>query len=230
MAPRRPPAKPRGKPKSGSPKKPARAPVERRRAAATPSDTSTHADLERLAAEAALGDHETELHQLAMRKRLKRCLELLETGMLYSRVMEAIQSEFNVVQRTAERDLARAYEAIAAEEETELKSRAARCGRALWRVAHKAEAEGDYRGAIAGYGRLATVLGMDKPREIKVSGGMTLEQRALLDALQLTPAEREKEIAELRAAAGIGAVIAASESDDASSEPDDEPLEDSDAY
>jgi hypothetical protein len=203
MAPRRPPAKPRGKIAAKS------SPKSRRTAVAPPRDdaedpdsdigglpTTTSADLARLAASAEEDEGDDHV-RLAIQRRVKRCLELLDLGLSYSRVMERIQEEFNVVQRTAERDLARSYEAIAKEEGDELPQRAARVSRGLWRIAHKAEQGQDWKAATSAFKQLSSIYGMDAPKKVQLSGGISPEQKALLDALQLTPTERLKRIGEL---------------------------------
>lgn len=230
MAPRRPPAKPRGKAVAKPSPKSRRAATAPRRKAAAPPDSpapdvgvgdlppATAADLQRLAT-AAEEDEGDDRVRLAIHRRVKRCLELLDLGLSYSRTMEQIQEEFGVVQRTAERDLARSYEAIAKEEGDELPQRCARVSRGVWRVTHKAEQAQDWKAAIAGYKQLASIYGMDAPKKVQVSGGMTLEQSALLGALQLTNVERLKRIAELRGEAG-GAGDDASGGDEEASDPD----------
>lgn len=182
-------------------------PSPKRKAVATPDSPpvdlgvgdlppATERDLQRLAA-AVEEDDGSERAHLAIQRRVKRCLALLDLGLSYSRTMEQIQEEFGVVQRTAERDLARAYEAIAKEEGDELPQRAARVSRGVWRVTHKAEQAQDWKAAIAGYKQLASFYGMDAPKKVQLSGGISPEQQALLDALQLTPTERLKRIEEL---------------------------------
>lgn len=198
---------------------PAKLPACRPSRAKADPPPATDADLARLAAADTPEAEAERVNDVAIRRRVAFALDELDEGTTYAKIVGLIMGEFGVTERTAERDMTRAYIVMGQAAGPDLEQRAARAERSLWRVAAKAEKDGDWKAAIGGFGRIASIYGMDAPKKVQVSGGMTVEQSALLGALQLTPTERQARIAELEAKA-TGAPPPASASDGDASDPD----------
>jgi hypothetical protein len=134
-------------------------------------------------------------------QRLRFALDLLDEGERYMKIRQMLMDSFKISHCTAEEDIKRAYKVIADETEAEAPQLTARVGHSLWRVAKKAEREGDYSAAVSALGRFAKLHGLEAPKKHHVTGGVTEEQKQLLAALAMTPVERQKRIAELEAEA-----------------------------
>jgi hypothetical protein len=101
--------------------------------------------------------------------------------------------------RSAERDLARAYDEITAEAEAERPTLAARIADRVWRAMLRAERRKDDHLALAAADRLIKLAGLGGERVV-ISGTTNADDLALLEALRLTPAERVQQMAKDRAA------------------------------
>ena len=135
-------------------------------------------------------------------QRLASALALLGEGKRYLEVRAELMEKFAISHTTAEGDIKRAYQVIADEAEAEAPQLTARVGDRLWRVALKAEREGKYDAAVSALARFAKLHGLEAPKKLTVSGGVTEEQKQLLAALAMTPADRQRRIAELEAQGG----------------------------
>jgi len=138
-------------------------------------------------------------------QRIATALKLLAEGKRYTEVRGALQAAFRISRATAERDLARAYAEIAAEAEAERPTLAARIADRIWRAMLRAERRKDDYLALAAIDRLVRLYGLGVERErVVVRDAVDADDRELLDALKLTPAQRIAEIrqhtADLRAA------------------------------
>ena len=126
-------------------------------------------------------------------QRLAAALKLLAEGERYTQVRSALQSKFQISRATAERDLARAYSEIALEADTERPTLAARISDRVWRLGLRAERRRDDHLALAAYQALAKLIGAGGER-IVVESPMSTAERALLDALKFTPAQRQNQM------------------------------------
>lgn len=128
-------------------------------------------------------------------QRLAAALKLLAEGERYTQVRAALQSKFQISRATAERDLARAYFEIALEADTERPTLAARISDRVWRLCLRAERRRDDHLALAAYQALAKLIGASDERVV-VESSMSMADRALLDALKFTPAQRQNQMRE----------------------------------
>ncbi len=135
-------------------------------------------------------------------QRMSYALALFGDGDRYSAVRTALMKRFKISDSTAEEDIRRAYKAIAEEDEKEKPQLAARVANKLWRVANDAHTAGEYAASASALGRLMKLHGLEAPKHVQVTGGISPEQRQLLDALAMTPAERERRMVELERAVG----------------------------
>lgn len=156
----------------------------------------------------------TEIHADHGPARLRFAVTRLDAGDRYAVIRAALVQRFGISNRTAERDLARAYAGISAEHEAEAPTIAARIAARVWRLAVAAERRRDGTGALAAYDRLIRLHGLGVERismsrggdpcggltseELTILAGLRLSQpprtvdeaRAVLAVLALTPAER----------------------------------------
>jgi hypothetical protein len=135
-------------------------------------------------------------------QRLATALALLGAGDRYMAVRAALMEKFAISHSTAEADIKAAYRVIHEETEAEAPQLTARVSQRLWAVALKAEKNADYAAAVSALGRFAKLHGLEAPKHVHHTGGVTEEQKQLLSALAMTPVERAKRIAELEAKAG----------------------------
>lgn len=129
-------------------------------------------------------------------------LTCFDAGDRYSEVRRKVMAKFKVSDSTAERDIERAYKAIGEENEKERHQLGARVSARLWRIATSAEKKEKYDAAVSALARLAKIHGLEAPKKLTVTGGVTEEQKQLLAALAMTPADRQKRIAELEGQGG----------------------------
>jgi hypothetical protein len=130
-------------------------------------------------------------------QRLKSALAWLADGKRYLEVRTLLMETYSISHATAEIDIKKAYQVITDEAEVEAPQLAARVSGRLWRVALKAEAAADFSAAVSALARFAKLHGLEAPKKIQHSGGVTEEQRQLLAALAMTPADRQRRIEEL---------------------------------
>jgi hypothetical protein len=131
--------------------------------------------------------------------RVQAAAQLLQTGARFTEARDQLAATFAVSTRQAERYIKAAYQdVLEAQETAERPHLKARASHRLWTIALKAERDGDYSAAVSALGRFAKLHGLDAPKEVAVTGTMTLEQEAMLGALRLTPLERDARIAELK--------------------------------
>lgn len=130
-------------------------------------------------------------------QRLATALALLGEGKRYMAVRAALMDTFTISHSTAEADIKAAYLVIQEESEAEAPQLTARVSQRLWAVALKAERNADYAAAVSALGRFAKLHGLEPPKHVHHTGGVTEEQKQLLAALSMTPVERQKRIAEL---------------------------------
>lgn len=125
--------------------------------------------------------------------RVVAALKLLAEGERYTEVRSALQSKFQISRATAERDLARAYSEIALAADAERPTLAARISDRIWRLGLRAERRRDDHLALAAYQALAKLIGVGGERVV-VESPMSMADRALLDALRFTPAQRQNQM------------------------------------
>lgn len=135
-------------------------------------------------------------------QRLAAALSLFAEGERYSHVRTQLMETFSISHATAEADIKRAYVAIQEEVESEMPVISARVSNRLWSVALKAEKVGDFSAAVSALGRFAKLHGLEAPKVLHHTGGVTEEQKQLLAALRLTPLERQTRISELEGQGG----------------------------
>jgi hypothetical protein len=138
--------------------------------------------------------------------------ELRLSGARFVQAQKAIAAKFGVSDRQAAEDIKEAARLIAEANERDLPLDIERVKAELWNTVamldHAATAalddHGDVKAHVSAIGartqplaRLASILGMDAPTKIRVEGGITDEQKRLLDALSMTPAQRSKRMKEL---------------------------------
>lgn len=121
-------------------------------------------------------------------------------GHRYNRVRELLMKKFDIARSTAENDIKRAYRVLAEEDTAEAPQIKARISARLWRISAKAEEIGKYEASISALGRLAKMHGLDAPTKVEVDG-ISPDQVQLLKALAMTPAERQRRIAEIEGGA-----------------------------
>lgn len=141
--------------------------------------------------------------------RVRFAVARLDAGDRYCATRDAIVARFRVGERTAERDIERAYQLIAAELESERPTLAARIFGRAWRLALGAEKRRDTFAAIGALTLASKVAGimLDKPATIEVSPAGSFaamftakpERDALTCAVGLTNAQRLAELDRLRA-------------------------------
>lgn len=148
-----------------------------------------------------MGDESDRGTRIAAPQRASYALELLEQGKRYGEVRRLLRERFGIGRATAERDIKRAYSAIADEDQAELPQLKARISAYQWRIAAEARAAGKYAAASTALGRLARLHGLEAPTKVEVEG-LDPNQLQLLKALQMTPAERQRRLAELEAGDG----------------------------
>jgi hypothetical protein len=137
-------------------------------------------------------------------QRLASALAWLADGQRYLEVRTVLMEKYSISHATAEADIKRAYQVITDEAAVEAPQLAARVSGRLWRVALKAEAAADYSAAVSALARFAKLHGLEAPKNINVTAGVTEEQKQLLAALAMTPADRQRRIAELEGEQGGG--------------------------
>ena len=135
-------------------------------------------------------------------QRLASALAWLADGCRYLETRTQLMEKYSISHATAEVDIKKAYQVITDEAETEAPQLAARVSGRLWRVALKAEAAKDYSAAVSALARFAKLHGLEAPKKIQHSGGVTEDQMQLLAALAMTPADRQKRIAEIEGQGG----------------------------
>lgn len=123
-------------------------------------------------------------------QRVDAALDLLSAGVRYRQVAAALAERFRVTVRQAERDIARAYTALAEEDKESRPQRKAKLRAFLWRQARKAEGASDFRASVAAAVALSRLDGLDAPTQLEHTG-----QIAIADTM--TPVQRERRIAEL---------------------------------
>src|SRR5262245_54132844 len=122
-------------------------------------------------------------HVDAAPHRVAYALELFGAGERYSAVRRALIAKYSISDTTAENDIEKAYKAIQVEAEKELPQLAARVSSMLWRIAGDARDDGDYSASVSALARIARLHGLDAPTMVRISGGVTEEQKQLLNAL-----------------------------------------------
>lgn len=132
-------------------------------------------------------------------QRVRFALQLLDEGLRFNECRRRVMDHFKVCKATAEKDIKRAYARIANEDEKEKPQLAARISARLWRIAASAERKEDFNAAVSALARLSKIHGLEAPKRVSVTGGVTEEQKQLLAALAMTPADRQKRIEELEA-------------------------------
>lgn len=135
-------------------------------------------------------------------QRLKSALSWLAEGARYLEVRTRLMETYSISHATAEIDIKKAYQIMADALEAEVPQLTARVSGRLWRVALKAEAAADFSAAVSALARFAKLHGLEAPKKLTVSGGVTEEQKQLLAALAMTPADRQRRIEELEAQGG----------------------------
>ncbi len=123
--------------------------------------------------------------------------------MRYSAVEKALMEQFHIADRTARRTIEVARINLAAIEEQQRPfAQAVACER-LERLVDRAEAAGDFRGAVLAYRELIRVRGLAAPDRIHHSGGLAVAQvtQTELDAIDDMTPEQLKVLAMLDAKA-----------------------------
>ncbi len=129
--------------------------------------------------------------------RVAHAVAALDRGDRYCAARDGLVARFGVTPRTAERDLKLAYEAIAAEHAAELPTIAARLSARIWRLALRCEKRRDEGGALAAYAQIAKLVGLGAAEHRVVVDPITAQERAMLEVLAMTPAQRLQEEREL---------------------------------
>jgi hypothetical protein len=124
-------------------------------------------------------------------QRVNAAVDLLCGGLRYRQVVAELEQRFGISDRQAERDIARAYEALAEDEKESRPQRKGKLRAFLWRQARLASTASDFRASVAAAVALSRLDGLDAPQKLEHSG----EVVTVADAL--TPVQREKRIAEL---------------------------------
>lgn len=139
--------------------------------------------------------------------RLQKVEEWLAAGQTYGVVVESAQTTFGVSHRTAERDIAQVYHRWETEEKDERPARRARMRAELWQrywaAVGSASDSHMHLSSAKILERLCKLDGLDAPDKLSVHHSDTTGDKLAA----MTPAEREKRIAELlakRAGGGQG--------------------------
>lgn len=118
----------------------------------------------------------------------------------YTLTRNAVMSKFGVSKATAERDIVEAQKLIAEDAEKERPTLRARETMRLSRIADAAEDEGEYQAAVAASRGISKLNGLEV--DVVSTGPLAPGQQAMVQALALTPVQRQQRLAALRAKAG----------------------------
>ena len=117
----------------------------------------------------------------------------------YARTRQMIMERFEVSEATASRDIAEAQKLFADDAEKERPYLRARETARLNRIADSAEDAGEYHAAVAASRGLSKLNGLEV--DVISSGPLDPGQQAMVSAMTMTPVQRQRRIAELKAKA-----------------------------
>jgi hypothetical protein len=125
--------------------------------------------------------------------RVAYAIERLAQAESYRQICAALQARFKVSPRTAERDVGRAYKRVGAALQAEMPHLRGRLADRYLRLSRAAERRKDFASAIRACDSLAKLCGLVAPTKVEVAGPDPERE----GVLGLTPAERERRLAEL---------------------------------
>lgn len=108
--------------------------------------------------------------------RLSFALKELAAGNRYCELRDKIEKKFRVSRATAERDIKRAYAAIAEEDREEIPQLAARISSRVWNIATRSEKKKSFAISLMAYQTLMKLHGLEAARNVNITHSGTIGQ------------------------------------------------------